>query len=127
MGNLELASGDNIRPSWSEIPTTSAPGWGADILNRFIFSFGPLLSNRPDPTGGMKLNRTYRTPAHVLKFPPTVIARFGAASLVKRFDGPYELLGGTLEERAAAATEWCAMLAPQVVFASAPGGTKPAN
>jgi hypothetical protein len=35
------------------------------------------------------------------------------------FDVPYELVGGTPEGRAAAA-EWCAMFAPEVVFTGTP-------
>jgi hypothetical protein len=38
------------------------------------------------------------------------------ASLVRYFDGPYELVGGMVEDRAAAA-EWCSLFAPQVDFA----------
>ena len=67
----------------------------------------------------MKNKRLYQTPAHALNFPPTTIARFGAAILVRHLDGPYELLGGTVEERAAA-RDWCSMFAPHVVFADAP-------
>jgi len=58
-------------------------------------------------------------PAFLLR--PTTIARFGRANLVKHFDGPYELQGGTAEERATA-REWCSLFAPQVVFAAAPRG-----
>ena len=67
----------------------------------------------------MKNNRTYRIPIHALNFRPTTIARFGAARLNRHFDGPYELVGGTPEERATAA-EWCSLFAPEVVFTSGP-------
>jgi len=67
----------------------------------------------------MKNNRMDRIPLHVLNSPPTTIARFGAARLIKHCDGPYELVGGTPEERATAA-EWCSLFAPEVVFASGP-------
>jgi len=77
------------------------------------------VSNPLCHAGGMKNNRTYRIPRHALNFPPTTIARFGAARLIKYFDGPYELVGGTPEERATAA-EWCSLFAPEVVFASGP-------
>ena len=63
----------------------------------------------------MKNKRMYRIPLHALNFEPTTIARFGAASLVRHFDGPYELVGGTPEDRAAAA-EWCSLFAPAAVF-----------
>jgi hypothetical protein len=70
----------------------------------------------------MKINRTYRLPLHALNFPPTTIAHFGAARLVRHFDGPYELVGGTVEDRAAA-REWCSLFAPQVVFSGTPRHT----
>jgi len=41
----------------------------------------------------LKIKRTYRNPLHALNFLPTRIARFGAAHLVRHFDGP-ELIGG---------------------------------
>lgn len=66
---------------------------------------------------GMKNKRTYRIPLHALMFPPTTVARFGPARLVENFDGPYELIGGTVEDRAAAA-EWCSHFAPEIVFTS---------
>jgi hypothetical protein len=50
-------------------------------------------------------------------FPPTTVARFGLARLVKHFDGPYELIGGTAEYHAAA-SEWCSHFAPEIVFTS---------
>ena len=67
----------------------------------------------------MKIKRTHWLPLHALNFPPTTIAHFGAARLVRHFDGPYELLGGTVEDRAAVA-EWCSLFAPQVVFSGIP-------
>ena len=41
------------------------------------------------------------------------------AKCMYHFDVPYELVGGTPEGRAAAA-EWCAMFAPEVVFTGTP-------
>jgi hypothetical protein len=69
----------------------------------------------------MKTSRRVPSPLPAFLLRPTTIARFGRASLVKHFDGPYELLGGTAEERATA-REWCSLFAPQVVFESAPRG-----
>ena len=66
----------------------------------------------------MKIKRTYRIPLHALNFPPTTVARFGTARLVRLFDGPYELGGGTPEDRADA-HEFCSLFAPEVVFGSA--------
>ena len=63
----------------------------------------------------MKINRTYKIPLHVLNFPPTTVARFGTARLVRHFDGPYELVGGTPEDRADA-HEFCSLFAPEVVI-----------
>lgn len=73
----------------------------------------------------MKIKRTYGIPLHALNFPPTTIARFGAARLLRHFDGPYGLVGGTPEDRAAAA-EWCSMFAPDVVF-SGPARRSPVS
>jgi hypothetical protein len=67
----------------------------------------------------MTTKRLGQSRLHAFLFRPTTIARFGRACLVKHFDGPYELRGGTAEERAAA-REWCSLFAPQVVFASPP-------
>jgi len=67
----------------------------------------------------MKNKRTYRIPLHALNFPPETVARFGAARLIRYFDGPYELVGGTPEDRADAA-QWCALFAPNVVFSGTP-------
>jgi len=69
--------------------------------------------------GAMRIKRIYQTPPHALMFQPTTIARFGAARLVRHFDGPYELVGGTVEDRAAA-REWCSLFAPKVVSGFAP-------
>ena len=81
------------------------------------------MSNLGWQTGGMKtklnIKRSGQTPLHTFIFPPTTIARFGRASLIRHFDGPYELVGGTAEERAAA-REWCSLFSPQVVFSAAP-------
>jgi hypothetical protein len=63
----------------------------------------------------MKIKRNYQTPLHALVFQPTTIARFGPARLIKHFDGPYELIGGTPADQAAA-REWCSLFAPEVVF-----------
>jgi len=75
------------------------------------------MSNPFCHAGGMKIKRTYRIPLHALIFQPTTIARFGPARLVWHFDGPYELIGGTADDRAAA-REWCSLFAPEIVFAS---------
>ena len=47
------------------------------------------------------------------------IAIFGAARLVKKLDGKIELIGGTADDHAAA-REWCALFAPDIVFANKP-------
>jgi len=67
----------------------------------------------------MKNKRTHQTPLHALVFQPITIARFGPARLIKHFDGPYELIGGTPADQAAA-REWCSMFAPGVVFSGTP-------
>ena len=72
----------------------------------------------------MKIKRNYQTPLHALVFQPTTIARFGPARLIKHFDGPYELIGGTPADQAAA-REWCSLFAPEVVFSDTPR-SKPA-
>jgi hypothetical protein len=81
------------------------------------------MSNRLCHAAFMKMNiktkRIGQSPLHALIFQPATIARFGRASLVKYFDGPYELVGGTADERATA-REWCSLFAPEVVFSSAP-------
>jgi len=77
------------------------------------------VSNRPCHAGGMKIKKTYEIPLHALNFKPTVVARFGAARLVRHLDGPYELVGGTADD-GDAAREWCSLFAPEVVFASTP-------
>jgi len=92
----------------------SAPGGGGEYSHGF-FALDRQCPTWPFMLGGMKIKRTYKLPAFALHFPPTTIAQFGAARLVRHFDGPYELVGGTPEERADAA-EWCALFAPDVVF-----------
>jgi len=77
------------------------------------------MSNPLCYAGGMKIQRTYRIPLKALIFQPATIARFGPARLVKHSDGPYELIGGTADDRAAA-REWCSLFAPEVVFPSKP-------
>ncbi len=72
----------------------------------------------------MKINRTYRIPLHALNFPPTTIARFGTARLVRHFDGPYELVGGTPEDRTNA-QKFCSLFAPEVVFPVRTGAILP--
>lgn len=67
----------------------------------------------------MKIKRTYRIALKALNFQPTTIAQFGPARFIKHFAGPYELVGGTAANHAAA-REWCSLFAPQLVFASAP-------
>ncbi len=42
---------------------------------------------------------------------------FGTARLVKKSDGPHELIGGTADDHAAA-REWCSLFAPEIVFKS---------
>jgi len=78
------------------------------------------MSNPFCHAGGMKIKRTYKIPLHALNFEPATVARFGAAHLVRHFDGPYELVGGTPDDQAAA-REWCSLFAPEVVF-SGPAG-----
>jgi len=82
-------------------------------LLRLAFQHSPLSL----PVKGFK--RTYKLSAFALHFSPTTVAQFGAARLVRHFDGPYEVVGGTPEERADAA-EWCAMFAPDAVFSGTP-------
>ena len=77
------------------------------------------MTNRLRHTSRMKIKRTYLIPLAALDFQPTTIARFGHARLVKHFDGPYELIGGTAEQHAAA-REWCSLFAPEVVFSGSP-------
>jgi hypothetical protein len=48
-----------------------------------------------------------------------IIVTFGRAQLVRRANGGYALLGGSASEHAEA-REWCALFAPEVVFASLP-------
>ena len=76
------------------------------------------MSNPLCHSGGMKIKRTYKLPLNALIFQPATIARFGPARLVRHFDGPYELIGGTVDDHAAA-REWCSLCAPEVVFKSA--------
>lgn len=73
------------------------------------------MANPRCHTGGMKIKRTYQIPLTALVFQPTTIARFGRESLVRHFDGPYELVGGSRADQAAA-REWCSLFAPEVVF-----------
>lgn len=89
------------------------------FLRHIYFCLGPPESNRLCHAGGMKIKRIYETPPHALIFQPTTIARFGVARLVRHFDGPYELIGGTEEERASA-REWCSLFAPEMAFSSTP-------
>jgi hypothetical protein len=67
----------------------------------------------------MRTNRTYKIPAFALNFAPTTVARFGRACLVRHFDGPYEVIGGTADDHAAV-HEWCSLFAPEIVFTSRP-------
>jgi hypothetical protein len=48
-----------------------------------------------------------------------LVATFGRARLVRRANGRHVLLGGNASDHAAA-REWCALFAPEVVFASLP-------
>lgn len=63
----------------------------------------------------MKMKRPYQTLLHGLVFQPTIVARFGPSRLIKHLDGPYELVGGSPTDQAAA-REWCSLFAPEVVF-----------
>ncbi len=76
------------------------------------------MSNPIIHAGGVKIKRTYQVPLTALIFQPTTIAWFGPARLIKHFDGPYELVGGSPADQAAA-REWCSLFAPEVVFTSA--------
>jgi hypothetical protein len=71
----------------------------------------------PLPCWWRENQKIYQIPLNVLIFQPTTIARFGRASLVKHFDGPYELIGGTVAD-CAAARKWCSLFAPEAVFSS---------
>jgi hypothetical protein len=56
-----------------------------------------------------------------LGLPPVeIIARFGAAQLVRRLDGRHEFIGGTPAEHFAA-REWCSLFAPELVFQARTG------
>jgi|GEM_PF-1706241 len=71
----------------------------------------------------MKIKKAYQRVLSNLIFPPTTIARFGPARLVRlewpsARRGRHELIGGTDEHRAAA-REWCSHFAPEIVFAAA--------
>ena len=70
----------------------------------------------------MKNKKSYQRVLSNLIFPPTTIARFGPARLVRlewpsARRGQHELLGGTDEHRAAA-REWWSHFAPEIVFAA---------
>jgi hypothetical protein len=67
----------------------------------------------------MRIKKTYKIPSFALNFAPTTIARFGRATLVRHFDGPYELVGGTVDDHAAV-REWCSLFAPDIVFTARP-------
>ena len=70
----------------------------------------------------MKTKKSYQRVLSHLIFPPTTIARFGPARLVRlewpsKRRGQHELIGGTAEHQAAA-REWCSLFAPEIVFAT---------
>ncbi|MEI6196094.1 MAG: hypothetical protein WCS42_17375 [Verrucomicrobiota bacterium] len=70
----------------------------------------------------MKIRKSYQRVLSNLIFPPTTIARFGPARLVRlewpsARRGRHELIGGTAEHQAAA-REWCSLFAPEIVFAT---------
>ena len=83
------------------------------------------MSNPLCHAGGMKSIRTCRIPLNSLNFAPTTIAKFGTERLVKHFDGPCELVGGTPEDRADA-QDFCSLFAPEVVF-SGPARRNPVS
>ena len=64
-------------------------------------------------TGRMKLNRLTWFPTNETE----LIARFGDARLVRHLDGRHELIGGTLDDLAAA-REWCSLFAHDLVFSA---------
>jgi hypothetical protein len=61
----------------------------------------------------------FKTCDWLMQFKGETIASFGVARLVRQLDGRHELIGDTPEQHAAA-REWCALFAPQVVFSSTP-------
>ncbi|MEI6198128.1 MAG: hypothetical protein WCS42_27745 [Verrucomicrobiota bacterium] len=70
----------------------------------------------------MKIKKSYQRVLSNLIFPPTTIARFGPARLVRlewpsKRRGRHELIGGTAEHRNVA-REWCSHFAPEIVFTS---------
>ena len=70
----------------------------------------------------MKTRKSYQRVLTNLIFPPTTIARFGPARLVRlewpsKRRGQHELTGGTAAHHAAA-REWCSHFAPEIVFAA---------
>jgi hypothetical protein len=79
------------------------------------FQVGQPLSNPLRQTGRMK----FKTCGWLTPFKGETIATFGVARLVRQLDGRHELIGGTPAHHAAA-REWCALFAPQVVFSSTP-------
>jgi len=71
------------------------------------------MSNNLRQTGRMKIKAAcgFEEPVKT-----QMIAVFGSARLLQNQDGRYELVGGTAHDHAEA-REWCALFAPEVVFA----------
>ena len=63
----------------------------------------------------MKLNRHTWFPTNETE----LIARFGAARLVRYLDGRHELIGGSPDDLTAA-REWCSLFAHDLVFSPRP-------
>jgi len=81
------------------------------------------MSKAPCDTGRMNMKQrlSFGAPTTRSTLPPRhrLIARFGAARLVRKPNGRHELIGGTPAD-CAEAREWCSLFAPEVVFSSAP-------
>ena len=88
-----------------------------------ILSLGPPMSKPPCDTGRMNMKRIIGYGTRATSFPlepgHQVIARFGAAQLVRQPNGRHELIGGTADDFTEA-YEWCSLFAPEVVFSAPP-------
>ena len=74
------------------------------------------MSNPACQGGRMKLNRSN----WFSKSDTEIIARFGAARLIRKLDGRHELIGGTPDDLIAA-REWCSLFAHDLVFSPVRG------
>ncbi len=79
------------------------------------------MSDLPCHAGRMKIKKSVRFQVSSFSLfhdaGRRLIAAFGTARLVKKFDGRHELIGGTADDHVAA-REWCSLFAHEVVFTS---------